>query len=387
MKWLVVAAVVVLQLALGSVLGWSVFGPALKSGYGLSAAQAGFIFGLYIAVFTLGSLIGGRIQQARGPRQTALLGALLAGAGWVVASLSDGNLPMLTAGIGVLTGLGNGFAYIGTLVACVRWFPSAPGRATGAAVVGTGAGAILLTAIAQHMLGRGVDVLVIFRWLGLAFGSVMFCCAALLVVPPGGATAARPKVPLAELLATRHFWALTLALFGGTFGALIVMGHLKAIGLQAGQTDSAAALAVAVYAAGNAAGRLAWGAAYDRLGRSAVLLSLAGLLVGILALLVATSLPAFLVAAVWLGASFGATMVLYASDVATVWGHDRVGSVYPVMYLAYGLAGITSPGLGGWLRDVTGNYLLSILLAAAIVAAGTAAYWLLTWRREPLRRP
>jgi len=378
MKWLVVAAAVVLQLALGSILGWSVFGPSLEASYGLNGGQSGFIFGLYIAVFTLGSLIGGRIQQARGPRQTALLGSLLAGGGWLVASASGGSFPVLAAGIGLMTGLGNGFAYIGTLVACVRWFPASPGRATGAAVVGTGAGAILLTAIAQHMLTQGTDVLVVFRSLGLLFGSVMFCCAALLVAPPGGAADARPKVPLGRLLATRHFWALTCALFASTFGALIVMGHLKTIGLGAGQTDQVAALAVAVYAAGNAAGRLGWGAVYDRVGRPAILFSLASLFAAILTLLAAASPPLLLVTAAWLGASFGATMVLYASDVATVWGHDRVGSVYPVMYLAYGVAGITGPGIGGSIRDHTGSYLFSILLAAAIVAAGTVVYWLLT---------
>jgi OFA family oxalate/formate antiporter-like MFS transporter len=381
-KYVAVAASIVVQLCLGGILAWSIYERSLTTVYGLSAGQAGFIFGAYIAVFTVGILVGGRIQEALGPRRTAFIGALLAGGGWLLASASGGHFYLLLAGVSLLVGCGHGFVYVCPLVTCVKWFPARPGLATGLAVVGTGAGAIALTAFAEPLLARGWDVLAVYRLIGFLYGSIMLLCAALLFLPPGDAIAVRRRVPLGHLLAARRFWALFIGLFGGTFGALMILGHLKPIGLLAGQSETVAALAVVLFAAGNGAGRLVWGAVYDRLGRRAIPLSLLTLLVGILVLLAARVEPVFLVNAFWLGTAFGACMVLYASDVATFWGSDRVGSVYPIIYLAYGVSGLASPGTGGWIKDLCGNYFPAILLAATIVAAGMVAYWLLTRERR-----
>jgi OFA family oxalate/formate antiporter-like MFS transporter len=379
MKRIVVfTAAILLQLCLGSILGWSILAKSLQSDYGLTAGRTGFVFGLYIAVFTCGNVLGGRVLERLGCRRTGLVGALMVGSGWLLSGLSDGQFPMLILGTSLCTGLGNGFCYISALVACVKWFPKAPGRATGAAVAGTGAGAILVTTIAEAMLADGYGVLSVFRFFAGLNGSVMFLCAALLFVPPTGTTAPRQKVPLRQLLAARHFWALFLGLFGGTFPALLVMGHLKNLGIEAGQEPQVAAAAVGLYAVGNALGRVGWGFVYDHLGRRAIVLSLLSLLTALLLLFASGSTPVFLANAVWFGASFGATMVVYASDVSVFWGHDRVSSVYPFIYLAYGVAGVASPGPAGWLRDASDSYTAPILLAAAVVAVCTAVYWLLT---------
>jgi len=70
------------------------------------------------------------------------------------------------------------------------------------------------------------------------------------------------------------------------------------------------------------------------------------------------------------GFGFGACFSVYASLVAARYGAEHVGGLYPLVFLAYGIAGVTGPALGGWLFDLTGSYRDSILLAAVVAAAG-----------------
>jgi OFA family oxalate/formate antiporter-like MFS transporter len=76
------------------------------------------------------------------------------------------------------------------------------------------------------------------------------------------------------------------------------------------------------------------------------------------------------------GFGFGACFVLYAAHVAARYGTDAVARIYPLIFLAYGLAGVTGPTLGGHLHDLTGNYFWSITASMAVLAVGV---WF-TWR-------
>ncbi|MFP4054509.1 MAG: hypothetical protein ACLFV7_11680, partial [Phycisphaerae bacterium] len=71
-----------------------------------------------------------------------------------------------------------------------------------------------------------------------------------------------------------------------------------------------------------------------------------------------------------IGLGFGACFVLYAAQVASRYGLSRVGSVYPIVFLAYGLAGIAGPPLGGWLYDSTASYTPAIMLSCVVVGVG-----------------
>src|SRR4051794_26347467 len=84
--WRVVAAVLV-QLALGAVYAWSVFNKPLQDQFGWSKAQAVLPFEVVIGTIFIGSLIGGRIQDRRGPRPVALGGVVLYSVGVMLASL------------------------------------------------------------------------------------------------------------------------------------------------------------------------------------------------------------------------------------------------------------------------------------------------------------
>ena len=135
-------------------------------------------------------------------------------------------------------------------------------------------------------------------------------------------------------------------------------------------------LAISVLAVGNVTGRMAWGALQDRFGaRPTTLLSL-----GLTALSLLLMLPArgqaslFLGAAGFLGFCYGGALSLYAAQAAHVYGNHVVGRVYSTAMLAHGLAAIAGPALGGLLVDATGDFTVTLLLAALVAAAGVAGY-------------
>ncbi|MCS7042668.1 MAG: MFS transporter [Bryobacteraceae bacterium] len=375
MRWIVLAGSVLLQTCLGSVYAWSTFVPNLVRDHGLSGAQAGMVFGLAIGALTAFMVLAGRMLERFGPRRLASAGAVLFGAGYWTAGASGGQFPVILAGAGLLSGAGTGLAYVCPLSACIRWFPRHQGLVTGIAVAGFGGGAMIVSGVAGSLLHRGVPVLDLFRWMGLAWGAAALAGALALQMPPSGGQAATAPIPVRHLLRHREFQSLTAAMFAGTFAGLLVAGNLKPMGLAAGLPPQAAVLAVQIFAFGNAAGRISWGWIFDRMGRVALPLSLLAHLVAAAGLAAARMEAAFLLLSGLCGFCFGSCFVLNAAQTAAVFGHERLGAVYPYIFLAYGLSGLTAPAFGGWIYDVTGSFGKAIGAAAAILTLGAVAVW------------
>lgn len=373
----VLAASLAVFACLGAVFGWSAFVPALRSAHGLSALQTQVLFSLTVASFTVTTVIAGRWMGRYGPRRVTVLGGVLFGAGYLTAGASGGRFELMALGVGFLSGAGIGLAYICPLTLCIQWFPERKGLAAGVTVASFGGGAIVLSAWVEALLGRGWPVLEVFQWVGGIYGTIVALGGFLMFRPPAVAgAAAQPQPGLAELWRDPAFRTLAAGIFSGTFAGLLIIGSLKPIGLAAGLPVRAAVLSISGFAAGNAAGRIGWGWLSDRLGYRAIPLSLVWMGLSVLALTAGRgTAPVFLGASFLAGAGFGACFVLYAAQVARRYGAGLVGRVYPVVFLAYGVAALTGPTLGGWLFDRTGSYTPPLLLGAAVVWAGAWRAW------------
>jgi MFS transporter, OFA family, oxalate/formate antiporter len=383
MKWAVLGAGCLMQMILGGIYAWSEFVPLLKSGYGLSTSQCGLIFGATIAVFTSVMIPAGRFMQRRGARLTATIGALLFAAGYVMASLSQGDFLLLFISLSLVTGAGIGFGYICPLTVAMQWFPDKKGLVTGVSVAGFGAGAILLSVVAEHLLvTRGMDVLHVFRFIGLGCGFIAVCSALLLREPPRGSrspiqrTSAHRIQVSTGVLTSRNFLLLCLGMFCGTFAGLLVVGNLKPMALTLGLEGSTATVAISVFALGNAMGRVGWGQVHDRLGsRLTVILSQVFLAFSLLLFLLPPA-PALVLAAVLLtGIGFGGCFVIYASSVVEMFGISLFPRLYPICFLWYGLAALVGPPLGGIIADATGSYGVSIVLSVLLVLGALPPTW------------
>lgn len=377
-RYLILLASVVIQMCLGGTYAWSVFVPALSRDHGLSNAQTQIIFGVTIGLLSLSMVFAGRLQERRGPRLVAGIGAALYACGYLLAAHSRGEFAWLLVGIGFLAGTGIGFAYVCPLATLVKWFPERKGLITGVAVAGYGAGAILLSTLAAVLFGRGLSVLEVFRLIGFAYGSVVFLGAMTLSVPPALSEEPRSAgVCPAGLLRCREFSALVVGMFTGTFAGVTVIGNLKPIGLSGGVSAVAATAAISALAVGNTLGRISWGALYDRWGRPVIPLSLLFLGAAVLALLAGHARAVgLLVTSVLVGLGYGACLVLYAARIAAVWGPGEVGNIYPLVMLFHGAAALIGPPIGGALFDATGSYAAPLLLSTALAGLGALLVWL-----------
>jgi len=389
MKWIVLGAGCLIQMILGGIYAWSEFVPLLKSVYGLTTSQCGLIFGATIAVFTIVMIPAGRFMQRQGTRVTATIGALLFAAGYVMASLSGGDFLLLLISLSLVTGAGIGFGYICPLTVAMQWFPDKKGFVTGVSVAGFGAGAILLSVVAEHLLvTRGMDVLHVFRFIGLGCGLVAICSALLLREPPRGSrtaiqrTSARRVQAPTGALTSRNFLLLCLGMFCGTFAGLLVVGNLKPMALSLGLGSSTATVAISVFALGNAMGRIGWGQVHDRLGsRLTIFFSQAFLALSMMLFLL-PPVPALVFAAVLLtGIGFGGCFVVYASSVVEMFGIGLFPRLYPICFLWYGLAALIGPSLGGIIADATGSYGISIVMSVLFVLTTVLLTWILFQRK------
>ncbi|MDT8390825.1 MAG: MFS transporter [Lentisphaeria bacterium] len=370
-RWLILAAGCLIQTILGGIYAWSTFVPYLMKTHDLTAGQCGFIFGVTILTFTVSMIAAGRLLTRKGPRLTASVAACLFMSGYLLASVSGDSFPVLLLGVGVIAGAGIGFGYVCPLSVGMKWFPHKKGLVTGVVVAGFGGGAVLLATVAEYLLIEGMDVLVFFRWFGVCSGAVLFLAASVLADPPSSGTGTQAFQAAAGAF-TWPFFLIATGMFAGTFAGLLIIGNLAPMVIKAGLTEGQAAVSISVFAVGNAAGRIAWGHAFDGIGHKTMPLSLGGF--ALTAGLLLTPLPVwglFLCVGL-LGFGFGANFVVYASAISRHFGASAFPRLYPWCFLAYGVAGLIGPGVGGYLADVTASYTVPLYICVALVAAAAS---------------
>jgi OFA family oxalate/formate antiporter-like MFS transporter len=383
----VIGSSLLIMLCAGSVYAWSIFVAPLKSVYHLSTAQTQLVYGLSLATLGVGLVIMHRVYRKLGPKYTAGIGALFFSAGYLVASFSDGHFLPILLGISILGGIGMSMGYITVLTNLVMWLPRNRGLATGIAVAGFGGGSVLMTLIAMPLINHGTDILMIFRTVGIIYGILFLAGAAALSAPTAAFKNYDDKeahVSYRELFKDKRFWVLAYTAFAASFGGLMFYGNAKPLGISYGVSAGSAVLAVILMSAGNALGRLSWGQIHDVVGsRKSIIISL--ILVTIMIPMVLLGVKndvAFVIMILVFGFCFGSDQVLYASNVATEWGIHKMGIVYPLVFLAYGVSGIIAPTLGGRIFDATGSYTWALIISTVVCLSGLPVYALMMPRKN-----
>ena len=387
-KWIVLAAGIILQAILGGIYAWSAFVPELTKNFGLTKGQCGSVFGLTIAIFTLAMIPAGKLLQKRGPRLTAGIGAVLYAIGHILASYSNGNFSYLLPSFGIVIGTGIGFGYVCPLTTGMKWFPDNKGLVTGVAVAGFGGGAIIQSSLAEHLMhAQNYSVMETFRFIGIAFGILAFI-SSLFMSEPSTQVNEKDKVDqkgpaIKEKIFTAKFGLIFMGMFAGTFGGLLVVGNLKPMMLSDGLSNFHATLSISLFALGNIIGRVLWGQIHDKLGsKKTIIVSLSFFFIAMLLLFPQSQAWLSLISVILVGAGFGGCFVVYASTVVEKFGVDIFPQLYPICFLAYGIAALTGPGLGGWLYDKTNSFNSGLITSLAVILTATLIIGFLFERSE-----
>jgi MFS transporter, OFA family, oxalate/formate antiporter len=383
-RWLIAAAGVLMQIALGAVYAWSVFRIPLTKSHNWTISEVTFAFELAIFVLGFASFAGGIWMKRSGPRPVAFTAAVLYGLGTALAGWAS-SLPALYLTYGVVAGAGLGLGYIVPIATLVRWFPDKRGMITGIAVAGFGAGA-LVTAPAANMLISRVGVAHTFEILGLTYLAIVFACAFWMRNPTTASTHSHYRTgsvrasagppsdfTLKQALGTWQWYALWLTLFLNTSAGIAVISQAAPMAQEISGVDAATAAGlVGLISIANGSGRFLWAWFSDAVGRRSVFLimlliqSAAFLLFAHIHEFAVLSILAFLILLCY-GGGFG-TMPAFATD---YFGAGQIGSIYGLMLTAWGFAAMFGPTLVARVRQSTGHYegALTFLAFAMFVSA------------------
>ncbi|MGI6128308.1 MAG: OFA family MFS transporter [Planifilum sp.] len=381
-RWTIVAAAILMQIALGAVYGWSVFVHPLMEAYGWSQSEVTLAFTLAILFLGFGTILGGLLQDRKGPRLVATIAGVLYGLGYILTSLAT-SLPVLYLTYGVIGGVAMGMGYIVPVAVLVKWFPDKRGLITGLAVCGYGAGALLMSPIATWMI-ESYGLSTTFTLLGIAYLIMVTGAAQFYRNPPEGWTPPGWKPTeqqkeirsagdfgVREALRTRQFWMLFTILFLNVSAGIMIISQASPMGQEIIHLDAveSAALVVGMISLFNAFGRIFWAAVSDWIGRRRVFIIMFLLQALLFLILPNLSTVGWFIAATALialcyGGGFG-TMPSFCAD---YFGTKNAGGIYGWMLLAWGLAAVPSPLMIAWVREVTGTYTIALYVIAAVMA-------------------
>ena len=280
----------VIQLCVGIIYLWSVMRQEFPAAYSLSPESSipAMVASYMLLAFVVGNLVGGYINDKKGPRFTAIIGLITFAIG-VGASglLTNETVSFIILTYCVIAGLGSGIAY-GACISCVqKWLPHRRGLASGLAVSAFGLSTVVFATVINYLMDafRGTDGLVNFSAVFFTLAGIFFVLGIIACMfvhlPDSEYLASLPSTPanakvvssnrdytLGQAMRTVPFWCMFLFLFfiNGTWN--LTSPLIRTLGeSERGLTSAQAVFAVSFTGITNAVGRLSMATLSDKIGR------------------------------------------------------------------------------------------------------------------------
>ena len=277
--WTILAAGAAIQVLTGLPAAWGVFQQPVMEEYGLSDQGAGYAFGILIAAFGVGCVLGGFLQDRHGPRCAGLWGtALLCGGFFAAGLLPPGSAEAFFLAFSIPAGLGTAFLYPSIQSCAQKWYADRKGLATGVIGGAVGLSGAFLTVFVRTAV-RGFWVVQGIRGAFWALGAVTLpvCLVGSLLLqdPPQTGQTQKPQengkntIDLApqQMLRTKQYWLCAGAVCFSTPAVLLFSPIILKLGMERGLEEQAALWSVVLGSVGSAAGRLLMPLLSDRIGR------------------------------------------------------------------------------------------------------------------------
>jgi len=380
-RWWRVVGGLSMNLALGSLYGWSVFVAPLEKEFGWRRTDTSQVFTWAVVAFAISFILAGRLQDKFGPFWVSITGGLLASVGFFLCAYTS-SLTYLIVCFGLVGGIGLGFGYATPIAVMAKWFPDRRGLAVGLAVGGFGGGSAIFGPLASLELIPTYGWRTTFEILGVIFFVMTMIGSFLLTNPPVGykpagwtpapaskSAATTYEFKPGQVVATPTFYFMWIAYALGTSAGLMVISQLVPFAKSQGVSSAAlATMGLFVGAIGNASGRILSGWMSDALGRLNVLRLMIAISAVAMPVLyaVGANVPLLYLVVFVVYWCYGTQLSVNASTASDFWGTKNAGINYGLLYTAWGVAGIIGPRIGGVLYDKYGNYQAAFYTAGAL---------------------
>jgi len=385
-RWVIVGVGALMTcVAIGAMFSLAVFLGPMSGSTGWGRATIATAMTLDFLVMGVAGFLWGAASDRFGPRIVVLSGAVLLGAGLLVASRATSPLAF-QLGFGVLVGIAAGAFFAPMIATVTGWFDTQRALAVSLVSAGVGVAPMTISPFAAWLISNydwraAMAVIGIGAW-------ILLIPAALLVrrpPQPSAAQAAEDSAPSPDHSRSRLGSALRSPQFlvlGATFFFCCAahsgpIFHLVSYAISCGVPTMAAVSIYSVEGLAGLGGRLLLGVAADRLGVKPVLIG--GLLVQSLAIsgyLLASQLNEFYLLSIIFGTAYGGVMPLYAVLARDYFDQRIMGSILGAATMLSSIGMAAGPVVGGWVFDTYHDYrwlyIGSFGLAIAAVAVALA---------------
>ena len=382
LRWRVAIGGIICQICAGMLYSWSLYVNPLVATHGWARSAVTLTFSITTLLIPIFMIFAGRVMPKWGPTKTALFGAVSLACGLVVAGFSKSIL-LLYLGYGVLGGIGVGFIYGVPIATSVKWFPDKKGLISGLTVAGFGIGSIVYAPICSRLIEAiGPDKTFLIQAaaivVGMIIGAPMMKTAPDGYTPdgwtPSNAAAAVTKYSYtsSEMLKLKQYWFLLIMYLFANVAGLFIIGQASPISQEiAGLTPIEAGTIVSVLSIANTIGRLAGGAATDKLGAARVVTIV--YILDFVLFLVLRFMTSYALIAIGLGGlavCFGAMMGAYPALVLDYFGPNYYSTNYAFIFLAYGIGGLIAANVATLSISRFGGYLMAFIIIGVSCAVG-----------------
>jgi len=393
--------------------------PEMKEGLGLSYTQAGLLSTGNFIGYLLFAIIGGFLASRYGTRRVISLSLVLMGISMLLTGIAH-SMEWAFA-MRLLTGLGNGGAYVPAMALGSIWFTMRRrGFATGIVSGGIGVGTLLGGLVVPHiLLTYGADG---WRYSWYYLGGAVLLVALIgylllrdrpedlglhqvgdsapakqdggenpsssgkssspISTPASlgpGAKKPPPNLRWGLIYKVKEVWFLGLVYLMYGFSYVIYMTFFKAFLSDEMLIDPVLVGYLWALVGGlSAFCGIIWGSVSDRLGRSRGA-ALAYLTLGLSYLIFALfdTLSAFYVSVFLFGLSAWSIPTIMAATAGDYVGPRLAPAGLGFITLFFGIGQALGPAVGGYLADLTGTFVFSFILATAVSAVGMVGSLLL----------
>ncbi|WP_332632399.1 L-lactate MFS transporter [Halalkalibacter flavus] len=392
-RWLIALSAVAIHLSIGSAYAYSVYSNPIGQTVGWKSTQVTLAFTLAIAFLGISAATLGRLVEKKGPRTSATVAAILFSLGQVGAgfAVSIQSLPLFLFMYGVVGGIGLGLGYISPVSTLVKWFPDRRGLATGIAVFGFGAGALVTSPIAARLI-ESVGVSNTFYILGTTYLLLMLAGASYIVRPPKGWVPKGSneikdngrnalKEDLSQLTAneavkTKRFWMLWTMIFINISSGIMIISVASPLSQEmVGLSVASAASMVGLMGIFNGGGRIGWSSVSDYIGRPTVFsIFFVIQIIAFLTLPIVSNVILFQLLIFLIMTMYGGGFAALPAFIGDIFGTKELGAIHGYILTAWSLAGVVGPIAVSYIHEATGSYtpaffLITIMLMVALIVS------------------
>lgn len=386
-RWLIALSAVAIHLSIGSVYAYSVYQNPLKETLGWEKTDVSLAFTIAIFILGIAAAFFGRFVEKRGPRVSAMIAAVFFGIGIIGSgfAIQMENYVLFLIFFGVIGGLGLGFGYIAPVSTLVKWFPDRRGLATGMAVMGFGAGALITSPIASRLM-IATSIPTTFYVLGISYFILMILGALYIAKPPEGWAPVgmeenreeRPvKADLAQLTAneaikTRRFWLLWIMMFINISAGIMILSVAAPMAQEiTGASAITAAGIVGIMGLFNGGGRIGWASASDYLGRGNTYMIF--FLIQVAAFFILPFITNSFIFSVFLYiivSCYGGGFASLPAFIGDLFGTKQLGAIHGYLLTSWSIAGVVGPMLVSSIYENTQSYTITFYVFGTMLAIG-----------------